>query len=446
MTGHAEILSPRSAATGDTASDVLWEQGIAPALSLPVLNGQQACDVAVVGGGVAGLSTTLHLAEAGIDVVLLEAGAPGDGASGRSGGLIAPSFITHGPADILRLCGEKDGRRLVDLLGSAGRHCFDLVTRLGIVCDARADGFRIPAHNRRARETLRDHGAQWRAAGHDVRWCDAAGTRAALGSPRYCGSLLFPTGGSLNPLALSRGLARATVEAGGRLFGNSPVRAVRRDGRSMVLDCPEGEVRARQVVLAANGGNPALHPALRNTVMPLGVIEFATAPLDPRQRAMVLADGGCFTDKQPYVFTARLDGAGRLVSAFPEIAFLRSPAVLESEAQRRLARHFPDLGNIVIENLWQGTAWLNISLLPHLVAPEPQVLAIQACNGRGLATNLALGAAVARALACDDFDSLPLRPRPPRALRAAPLARHLPTLLMTLAHLRSRCLPKLGQS
>ena len=50
------------------------------------LKGATKADVCVIGGGYTGLSAALHLAEAGRDVMLLEAQRLGFGASGRNGG------------------------------------------------------------------------------------------------------------------------------------------------------------------------------------------------------------------------------------------------------------------------------------------------------------------------------------------------------------------------
>ncbi len=61
-------------------------------MATPALEGDVHADVAVIGGGITGLSTALHLAEQGPTVVLLEAHEPGWGASGRNGGQVNPGL------------------------------------------------------------------------------------------------------------------------------------------------------------------------------------------------------------------------------------------------------------------------------------------------------------------------------------------------------------------
>lgn len=70
----------------------LWTPTANPAPVFAALTEQIAADVAIIGGGVTGMSAALHLAEAGVQVVVLEAKSPGWGASGRSGGQLNPGL------------------------------------------------------------------------------------------------------------------------------------------------------------------------------------------------------------------------------------------------------------------------------------------------------------------------------------------------------------------
>lgn len=418
----------------------LWEQTSAPGPKLERLHGDNKADIAIIGAGVAGLSTALHLAKTGCSVAVIEAREPGCEATGKSGGLIAPDFISHSPDQIESKLGEEWGGRLIKLVGSAASQCFDLISAHDISCDAKQDGFWTPAHNKDFGGKLRKRAHEWQHRGYSVEYFEKEETAQSLGSSRYCGAMLFTEGGSLNPLAFSRGLAYAAMRQGAALYSRSPVTKLERRGDRWRVLTDSGYLDAKQVVLAANGGNSALHPEMRRTVLPLHVFEFATTTFSDENRALVLHQGGSFTDKQPYMFTARYDGAGRLIAAFPDILKSRNESQLLKEACRRLHSHFPALRGPTVEFLWHGTAWINPSLLPKVYDLQDGVLAIQACNGRGLANNTVLGKEVAAFITNGSAKSLSVKFERPHKIRGYKTVRHLPALLMTLAYLRSKFL------
>ena len=432
MTEHAPIHLPAGQRPSSTP---LWYATAAAGPDLPALAADIVADVLVIGSGIAGLSTALHLAEAGVDVALVEAARPGSGATGQSGGLIAPDYIRHTPETIGPLLGRADAERLTRMIGGSGQRVFDLVERHGIDCDARPEGFYTPAHTEALADEQRRYAALWLSRGFPVRFVEASHARRVFGAHRYFGALHFAQGGSLNPLAFARGLAAAALRAGARIHGGTPAEPPVRAGDRWQVKTPGGSVTARRLVLAANGGNAALHSALRRTALPLHVVQFATAPLSTAERARILPEGGAFTDKVPYLFTARLDGQGHLISAFPRSFLVRGDRGYGREARRRLKQHFGGLTDPQIDYLWEGTAWVNPTLLPAVYDLGSDGLAIQADNGRGLAMNTAIGAEVAEMLAKRDPDALSLKLRVPAAVRGHAGASLLPKLLMSMAYL-----------
>ena len=108
-----EKVSP--AMQNDPRSHGLWELTAPPAPETPSLSGHIKADVAVVGGGFTGLSTALHLVEAGAKVALLEAVEVGFGASGRNFGLVNAGMWVR-PEDLPQALGAQHGERLLNLL------------------------------------------------------------------------------------------------------------------------------------------------------------------------------------------------------------------------------------------------------------------------------------------------------------------------------------------
>src|SRR5258706_7548626 len=100
--------------TMDTANvrwpRLLWVAVTPPGPDLPRLIGTAEADVVVIGGGFTGLSTALHLREAGVDVAIVEAMEPGWGASGRNNGQVIPTLSRPDPDDILGKLGVAGAR------------------------------------------------------------------------------------------------------------------------------------------------------------------------------------------------------------------------------------------------------------------------------------------------------------------------------------------------
>ena len=103
----------------------------------PVLQGEQSCDVCVVGGGFTGLSAALHLAERGYDVVLLEAERLGWGASGRNGGQLGTGQ-RKGQDALEKMLGAGDARLLWELAQEAKATVRERIQRHGIACDLKS--------------------------------------------------------------------------------------------------------------------------------------------------------------------------------------------------------------------------------------------------------------------------------------------------------------------
>ena len=116
-------------------------------LDLGSLDGSRRADVCIIGGGYTGLSSALHLAERGYDVVLLEARKPGWGASGRNGGQLC-SGQRKDQQSLTQMVGTDSARKLWELAEDAKALAKSLIDKHGIDCDLKPG---IAHPNRRSR-------------------------------------------------------------------------------------------------------------------------------------------------------------------------------------------------------------------------------------------------------------------------------------------------------
>jgi glycine/D-amino acid oxidase-like deaminating enzyme len=190
----------------------LWAATARPAPATPRLAESCRADVAIVGAGYSGLAAALRLREAGASVVVLEAGEPGWGASGRNGGQVIPG-LKWDPDELVAMFGTEAGEHLAQVAGGAPATLFDLIARHAIDCEATRCGWIQPCFAEKDRALAERRVAQWQKRGADVELLDRDTVRTLVGSPIYQGGWIDRRAGSVQPLSYARGLARAAQVA-----------------------------------------------------------------------------------------------------------------------------------------------------------------------------------------------------------------------------------------
>ncbi len=229
----------------------VYVRGAPPPPPTQPLEGQRHVAVAVIGAGFTGLSTALHLAEAGVEVAVLEAKEIGWGASGRAFGQVVP-YLKPGHEAILRHYGAERGQRIVDAVAEGPDLVFELIMRHGIECWALRSGLIFAAHSPAGRRDLERRTQYWQQRHAPVEMLEGAHCAEMIGSPLYPAASLDRRGGNINPFAYARGLAHAAVKFGATLHARTPVRGiVRRDGR-WAIDAGGAGLTADNVVIATN--------------------------------------------------------------------------------------------------------------------------------------------------------------------------------------------------
>lgn len=350
-------------------------------------------DVAIVGAGFTGLSAALALAKAGVNCVVLEASAPGWGASGRNGGQLNPG-LKFAPGKVRRDLGS----RAMKLAQDAVDRVFDLVQEEGIICDIRRGGTLRAAVDHGTLADLEALAQDAAGEGVDYRMVSRSDIAAITGTARYPGGLFDPKGGQLNPLKYVIGLASAAERAGARIFHDTPVLSAEGKGRRWSLATPQGSVCARAVLFATNGYSGSLVPGLARSVLPVYSAIIASAPLPPALRSRIVAGGQSVFETGAITTYYRVDSEGRLIFGGRGPMADRSGPQAFPSLQALAERLWPGIAAVGWEYGWNGRLALTADHYPHVHRVGSTGLVCLGYNGRGVAMATAMGEEMARML------------------------------------------------
>ena len=396
-------------------ADSLWS---ATASAHPVcapLRGAAETQVAVIGAGFTGLSAALHLAKAGHEVSVLEAETPGWGASGRNGGQVNPGLIED-PDAVIRAFGESMGGRMVALSGEAGQLVFSLIEKHHMDCEAMPVGWIRAAHNAKAMALMRSRAEQWQRHGTELRLLSREETAEMIGAPAYVGGLLDPRGGNVHPLNYALGLAKAALEAGAYIHGQSRALSREKRGDRWVITTPSGQLAARRVLICTNAYSGDFAPDIVKTVVPVRSVQVATKPLSGNVYRSILPGRHASADTRRLLLYYRKDGSGRFIMGGRGGLSNKGTLAALEDLRRQSVALYPQLAGAEWEHGWGGNFAATSDHYPRLHEIDNGVMAGLGFNGRGVAMATAMGKVLAQWAAGRPPAELDFPVTPPRSI------------------------------
>jgi glycine/D-amino acid oxidase-like deaminating enzyme len=366
-------------------------------LRFPALAGHADAEVAIVGGGFAGLATALSLVERGTrDCLLLESETIGAGASGRNGGFVSGGFSLDA-AQLEAQLGREVARRLYLMSEDAVRLIRDRIDRYRIDCD--------PVH---AGVVL----ASWREEDHSLRelqrfmrdsfdlhwhWMSREETRAQLLTERYHHALFERDAFHFNPLKYAQGKARALRDAGVRLHEHSRVRAIEPQRAGWRVHTAAGSVQCRALVVCCGGYIGALYRPLSRAALPIATYVMVTEPLGDRLRTAMRTDAAVFDTRFAFDYYRPLPDTRLLWGGRISIRD-RSRDAIERLLVADMLRVYPQLRGVRISHAWSGLMGYARHKMPQIGRLPNGLWYAMGFGGHGVAPTTLSGELLARAI------------------------------------------------
>jgi glycine/D-amino acid oxidase-like deaminating enzyme len=375
----------------------LYADTAAPPVPTPALDIDKTVSVAIIGGGFAGLSTALHLAEQGTDAIVLEAREPGWGASGNNGGQLNPGLKLD-PDTIEAAFGADLGRRMITFAYNTPVFTLELIRRLGIACEARQNGTLRAAYHATSAASVEATAEQCIRRGMPVSVLKQDAVREATGTDRYLLAMRDARGGDVHPLSYARGLARAALAAGAAIHGQTRATSLRREGGRWRVETPRAVVRAEKVLIATNGFTDDLWPDLRRTIVPMFSSIAATEPLPDDVARQIMPTRSVLYESGHITVYYRVDASNRLLmGGRGPMQWIKHPSDV-AYLMRYAVRLWPALKGVHWTHGWNSRLAMTADYYPHVHEPGPGALVYLGCNGRGVALASAMGQQFARRL------------------------------------------------
>jgi gamma-glutamylputrescine oxidase len=360
-------------------------------------------DVGIVGGGYAGLSCALELAERGYSVALLEAQRVGWGASGRNGGQVIVGMGYDGECAIEAQLPREEARRAWDVSIEGMRLLHERIRKHAIECEYRAGYLslvvkprRWPALQRWAKHVIDAYGYEL------LQLIGPGEMRDWVASERYFAATYDTGSGHLHPLRYCLGLARGARAAGVRIYESSPVLYMERGERPM-LRTGQGQVACRFVLLSGNvyldEYGDGIAPEIAGRIMPVGTYIVATEPMGVERADALMRHRPAASDTNHVLDYFRVSADHRLLFGSGESYSARAPRNLVPRIRDHMLGVFPQLADLAITHSWGGFVDLTMNEAPDFGRIGSNVYYVQGFSGHGLAMSGMAGKLAAEAIA-----------------------------------------------
>ncbi|HEU6440822.1 MAG TPA: FAD-binding oxidoreductase [Microvirga sp.] len=315
-------------------------------------------DVAIIGAGFTGLSAALHLAKAGVRVIVLEGGTVGSGASGRNGGHLN-NGIAHSYLAAKQHLGPERAKALYRAFDDSVDTIERIVAEEKIDCAFRRAGkLKLASKPAHMDALARNFEALHREVDPDTALLRRKDLVGEVGSDAFHGAMLSRKSAMMHMGRYVTGLAAAAVRHGAVIFENALVTQRRQNDGRTELVTSRGTILADTVILATGAYTTKDFAYFRRRIIPVGSFIIATRPLSENEIAATMPGNRTYVTSMNIGNYFRLAPDRRMIfggrARFSATSDQRSDAKSGEILRASLAKLFPHLARVEIDYCWGG--------------------------------------------------------------------------------------------
>ncbi|MFD1803577.1 NAD(P)/FAD-dependent oxidoreductase [Mixta tenebrionis] len=374
-----------------------YESTLAPWINFPSLQEEKECDLVVIGGGLLGASTALHLSEAGIDTVLLEKNTIGAGASGRNGGQLTPGLARWEAESMLENLGFEEARRLWQFTATEAMALIDeIASRYGLAFDRQRGHITAAVHPGHMNALVQAADARRFLGEDNVTVLGAYQLQDHIHSSAYFGGVLDKLGGQVHSLALNRGLIYGFLLNGGSVYEHSEVIKIEETGGVTRVYTADGVIKAKRgVVIAVHDATHTLLDKNNATTIPFYTYVGVTSPVDGGSKTL-LPTGKPVYDTQLQIDYYRPVRNERLLFGGQGTGMRWDNSKTVDYLTSRMRAVFPDRPELELDFAWSGTTDLTLNGATDCrrSGKNGRIYSVHGWSGHGIAQTVRIGKAI----------------------------------------------------
>lgn len=372
----------------------MWEATANERTKYQQLQGDQYCDVVIIGGGYSGLSTSYHLQEKGYQTIVLEKNRIGGAASGRNGGEVLTGYLGS-----MESLAKKKGLEAAKLMWGISLNSIDLIESIidknEISCDFKRNGDFYAAHKVSHLDAMkRDQEFMAQALNYNgITIIEKENLQDEMNTTFYQGGRIDANSAHFHPLNYALGLGKATEKLGAKIHEYSEAVNIVKDGKGKtVVNTRYGRVFADHIVIVTNAYSGNLNQTIKKSIVPIESIMISTEPLPEKVVQELIKHDRAVSDSKELLFYFRRTADNRLAFGGSGRSSSKADQTrLYDNLHKGMLGVFPQLQEARIHYQWSGKVGFTKSMLPYIGQLEDGTHYAFGYGGHGAAMSSMLG-------------------------------------------------------